>query len=423
MKKFLKYLSLSLVSFVGVFGFIFLVNAKNLDINRAVLLKKSGNHIDTVGNTTFGNPNNLKDAYFNNVVANQGNFGQVQIDAVGGNGDLTVTGTLFANGEISTNSGSLKISPFSNCTIFGGTASSTICGDGSVSTIGANLDVEGDLSVSNTLFTDINDQRVGIGTSSPSVPLEVVGATTPNIGAVFRTPDNDNHIVKVIGGEGKNAVFSLANQSGANWNFGLDGLSNPSRFLVFDAENGNFPFSIQEGAGNNMIWIDQNSQIGLGTDSPTSFLTVNGDANFNGDHHFYAEMSTSSNATATTINTQDTFEEINVYEAGITRGATFSNSNITVNTTGTYKVEGSFTMQSGGGDSDTYNIGVFVNGSQITDNKFPCKTSVPNTGNDHCSGQSGLELNAGDVVDVRIENTSDTSDVTIQQSNVFLTQL
>ena len=331
----------------------------------------------------------------------------------------------------------------SGCGTFSGSATSTICGDGSVSTIGANLDVEGDLSVSNTLFTDINDQRVGIGTSSPSVPLEVVGADAANnYGAIFKTPDNDNQIVRVEAGEDKNAVFSLANQSGANWNFGLDGISSPSRFLVFDAANGNFPFSIETGADNNRFYAHENGNVGIGTDSPTSLLTVAGNSNidgnlavnktnpntaldvngkgsFNDDHTQYGSMSTSSNATATTINTQNVYEEINVFGIGLTRGFTFSSSNLTATVTGTYKVDFDTTLQASN-NNDIFELAIFVNGSE--QQRGTCKTAAPNTGFDNCSNHSLVQLNSGDVVDLRVRNTSGADNVTVQEANFVITQ-
>ena len=168
-------------------------------------------------------------------------------------------------------------------------------------------------------------------------------------------------------------------------------------------------------AGTPYISMDENYNVSV----PNGGLTVNGKSTFNDDHTEYGSMSTSSNATATTINTQDVYEEINVLDVGLTRGITFSNSDLTANTTGTYKVDYDTSLQAVN-NNDVFELAVFVNGSEV--GRGTCKTAVPNTGFDNCSNHSLIQLNGGDVVDLRVRNTSGADNVTVQEANFVITQ-
>lgn len=92
------------------------------------------------------------------------------------------------------------------------------------------------------VFTVLNDGNVGIGTNSPSANLDV---------------------------EGLQPAIELSDTgSGAQWRFIVDDPSGALRFW--------------NSAQNDVIWINNGGNVGIGTNSPDELLTVNGRARFLG---------------------------------------------------------------------------------------------------------------------------------------------
>jgi hypothetical protein len=139
-------------------------------------------------------------------------------------GNLTVTGSL---------TGTLATAAQTNIT--------------SVGTL-SSLAVSGNLTVdTNTLFVDAANNRVGIGTSSPELPLDVRG---------------------IIQSKGADSLIRIGQLSATSTYIqSISADTTTSRDLVF--------FGTAE-----RMRIDSSGNVGIGTSSPTEKLTVNGNINF-----------------------------------------------------------------------------------------------------------------------------------------------
>ncbi|MDQ2092231.1 hypothetical protein [Marimonas arenosa] len=101
----------------------------------------------------------------------------------------------------------------------------------------------------NALYVDF-DGRIGLGTSEPSAELHVVDGNT----ATLRLEQDGSY------------GFSVQ-----TW----DIAGNEASFFVMDATNGStMPFRIETGAPTNAIYIENDSDIGMGTSSPNSALHI-----------------------------------------------------------------------------------------------------------------------------------------------------
>jgi len=102
---------------------------------------------------------------------------------------------------------------------------------------------------SNALYID-DGGRLGLGTSTPVVDIHVKSGNTPTTrldqdGSSGFTPQT--------------------------W----DVAGNEANFFIRDATNGStLPFRIEPGADSNALYIDNNSQIGMGTSNPTTALHI-----------------------------------------------------------------------------------------------------------------------------------------------------
>jgi hypothetical protein len=168
--------------------------------------------------------------------------------------------------EVGTNPTEIQID---NINIDGNTISSTDT-DGDITldpngaggiNLSADVDVTGTVTAdgltvdTDTLYVDATNDRVGIGTSSPSAPLMVLGTS-------------DNTTVARFGGssDSRSLVYSTANQS--------DGASNPNALHKFQVQSsvGQYKFS---NTANDILFLDYNGNVGIGTDSPSGELHIN----------------------------------------------------------------------------------------------------------------------------------------------------
>ena len=130
---------------------------------------------------------------------------------------------------------------------------------------GADKDArfEGDTDA-NLLFLDASTDRIGIGTNSPSVKLQVNGATTID-GTIIQ-----NAALFQMNGSG-NADLRLVNTAGTTGRRAFDWLSNGdnlrSRLLSDDGSS-----LITD----NLLVINWNGNVGIGTSSPVGKLSVYG---------------------------------------------------------------------------------------------------------------------------------------------------
>ena len=96
--------------------------------------------------------------------------------------------------------------------------------------------------------------RVGIGTTSPGRPLDVIAATN-----ILLELESTN--------AGGNSRMVFTTNSGSNWNLGA---LNDGSFSIFDAVGGANSFIIETGANGNTLVIDSQSRVGIGTAAPSS---------------------------------------------------------------------------------------------------------------------------------------------------------
>ena len=123
-------------------------------------------------------------------------------------------------------------------------------------TFNGGVTINGDLTVdTNTLYVDNTNNRVGIGTSSPTASKLQVDGTDGTI-ARFRTTSGAN-----------NTVINITSSDAA----GTAGFS--------VGGNASFPAMTFENGGSEAMRIDSSGNVGIGTSSPNSKLHISGNAN------------------------------------------------------------------------------------------------------------------------------------------------
>ncbi|MFB6181392.1 MAG: hypothetical protein ABEJ24_00660, partial [Candidatus Magasanikbacteria bacterium] len=123
----------------------------------------------------------------------------------------------------------------------------------------AALEVNGDVSVSNTLFTDVANQRVAINTSSPSTGFHVNATEmrVENSGGHFTIQDEDNSNSSIYFLRG--GAMAFRNSAGPNFGFS------------FDDPAGNTEFEIKNNGNVELPNDNQNFLLGAGQDSSITF--------------------------------------------------------------------------------------------------------------------------------------------------------
>jgi hypothetical protein len=133
---------------------------------------------------------------------------------------------------------------------------------------------------------------------------------------------------------------------------------------------------------------------------------------------YYCEMYSYNNSTSVGIDTVSTyFVNSSGVTAGYLNGCTFNTGVLTVLNEGTYEVKASVGMN--GGVAKIFHVSLLVNGSQI--NKCHMPRSMGASG-DHGSVSMSclIDINANDTVAVSLENVTDGTDVTVNDSNMIL---
>jgi len=154
-----------------------------------------------------------------------------------------------------------KISPRSGTTVTLGDSGDTITLASGVSLTGVNATFSGDLTVdTNTLYVDSANNRVGVGTTSPTVPLHI--KTTGGVNAQLNLEASSfTPVIRMYSG-GASIVPSI--------NYGT-GSGNPSfRFQQITTGAG------IDGATTERMRIDSSGNVGIGTSSPSAKLDVAG---------------------------------------------------------------------------------------------------------------------------------------------------
>ena len=168
-----------------------------------------------------------------------------------------IGGTTAAAGSFTTLSASTSIT--------GTLATAAQTNITSVGTL-SSLTVSGDLTVdTSTLKVDSTNNRVGISTTSPAVPLDVAG------NFIFKSPTNTlyGNFDTTTAGYG---AFRLQNQ-GSNYGF----IGQTSSILASGGSNtalglrSENEFAIATGGSSERFRIDSSGRVGIGQSSPSSF--------------------------------------------------------------------------------------------------------------------------------------------------------
>ena len=184
------------------------------------------------------------------------------VDATGAGGSLTGSGTanrltmftagsVLGNAPFLLNGSTVQLDNAVNLQLLGGSA-----------TISGNLVVD-----TSSFYVDSATDRVGIGTASPSFTLDVIDTT--GIGARIYRNDTD--------GQSSIRVSNTIQE----WKFGLRVNED---FFIRDDTAGTIPFTIEEGALDDSLFVSSPGNVGIGTTTPQSKLTIgNGSLFVKGD--------------------------------------------------------------------------------------------------------------------------------------------
>ena len=132
-----------------------------------------------------------------------------------------------------------------------------------LSNIGS-ITASGDMAIdTNALFVDVSDNRVGIGTTSPSYALDVRSAANIQLKLASTSASNNSRMV-------------FAPNNAIKWNMGVN--VSDSAFTWFDQDTNTTPVKFEVGASTNTLVVDSNSSVGIATSSPSASykLDVNG---------------------------------------------------------------------------------------------------------------------------------------------------
>lgn len=139
----------------------------------------------------------------------------------------------------------------------------------------------------------------------------------------------------------------------------------------------------------------------------------------NGLVDIYGEMS-AYNGAGNTITISDTTNYFNItgFGMGDLSGVTYSDDDLTLTQDGVYKID--WALSFGGGVSDTWHIALFKNGAALTE----CNDVLRKVGTGGDVGAAAntclADLNANDVIDLRIRNADGTDNAVVYYQSVNL---
>ncbi len=169
--------------------------------------------------------------------------------------DLTdATGLPIVNGT----TGTLSIAR-------GGTATTTFY-SGGVTFYNSSLGTISQAGNGDGLFWDETNKRLGVGTSTPTVPFVVVGTS---------------HVINPAAASNFNVETYLANSNanlrliipGQNWALQTRG-DLAGAFVFRDATNSKSPFAVEPNTPDNTLYVDSLGTVGLGTSTPQWRLQI-----------------------------------------------------------------------------------------------------------------------------------------------------
>lgn len=147
----------------------------------------------------------------------------------------------------------------------------------------SNVSMADNLTVgNNVLYVDSSSGRVGIGTSSPFFPLVVSGEDNAN---VIDSLELNNKATGV--GSGTKILFTRFTDGAAIRELAsIEGVFDGSNFghMSFNVLNSGTETALE------MMRINENGNVGIGTPGPTHLLNVDGTANITGDALFESDV-------------------------------------------------------------------------------------------------------------------------------------
>lgn len=135
---------------------------------------------------------------------------------------------------------------------------------------------------------------------------------------------------------------------------------------------------------------------------------------------FYGHMSQYQDATVVTINTQGVYEIIDGFAENISRAMTFQNTQeFKIEKAGKYKIDWSTSFTDG--NIKTFCGAIMINGTEDLTTAAIRVLGASDAGN--FGGTGIIDLAIDDLVQVGIANNTDTSNITIEASNLTITFL
>jgi len=194
-------------------------------------------------------------------------------------GDLLLVSDVSAGISKSITYG--ELTTINSVDINGGTIDGTVIG-GTTPAAGSftTLSATGDLTVdTDTLYVDSTNNRVGIGTASPSQKLHISGTgsvssrtiatDTGGDASFFAGNDNGQIVGPLVYGSGKAAYGALGTSETALYS---------NRQLTIMSDNGSGIIKFATGGNTQRMLIDASGNVGIGTSLPSAKLGINASA-------------------------------------------------------------------------------------------------------------------------------------------------
>jgi len=241
----------------------------------------------------------------------------------------------------------------------------------------SNLHVVGDASIQSNLevgtadlFVDTETGTVGIGTTSPGFPLDVVFSGDSGI----RAKSTSSH-----------ASLNLDSDSG----YGYIRFQDSGTETVWLQSKPSGDLVIRPQGGNETVLFGANGNVGIGTATPTAKLDVNGISK-NGNPAFYARRNSVQNTGVYVFNVEE-FDTHNAYNT--------SNGRFTAPVAGRYV----FTMYCISNGATSFWVEFRKNGTRVYN-------ACPHTGNcgsyANVGGSIVVELAVNDYIDINAQSGS-----------------